>query len=295
MLLRLALISSALAVTTSALSAPATIHAGLPLVSPNSPRILFQSNRTGKNQLWLINADGTGERQLTNRDSGVSSAQWAWNGKSIFYSVTTGDNSIVYEMWPDTTRSERTLGSFPGRVPQLSPDRNQVLFAAGPYSASHLVMTDSLGRGARQVTDNALVVWNGVWSPDGRQVAYTVSTKSGTSIWVMNADGSQPRQVTNLTAEEGRAQMPTWSPDSHHLAFQASPPTPRGTSTLWVVEVATGAAREVLPQTSAYLDEAPSWFSDSNEVAFQSNRSGKTEVWTIGTAGLGLEQVTGRR
>jgi Tol biopolymer transport system component len=73
------------------------------------------------------------------------------------------------------------------------------------------------------------------------------------------------------------------------------PPTPRGTSTLWVVEVATGAAREVLPQTSAFLDEAPSWFSDSNEVAFQSNRSGKTEVWTIGTAGLGLEQVTGRR
>jgi Tol biopolymer transport system component len=59
--------------------------------------------------------------------------------------------------------------------------------------------------------------------------------------------------------------------------------------------VATGAAREVLPHTNAYTDETPSWFSDSNKVAFQTNRSGRTEVWTINTDGSGLYQVTGRR
>jgi len=89
--------------------------------------------------------------------------------------------------------------------------------------------------------------------------------------------------------------MPAWSPDSHHLAFQANAPSPRGKSTIWVVEVATGAAREVLPHTSAYTDETPSLFSDSNKVAFQTNRSGRTEVWTVNTDGTRLFQVTGRR
>jgi Tol biopolymer transport system component len=294
-LLRLALICSALTASASAQSPPAIIHAGLPLVSPSSPRILFQSNRTGKNQLWLINADGTGERQLTNRNADVSHAQWARNGKSILYSVMTGDSSRLYEMWPDTTLPERLVGSFPGRAPELSPSRSQILYASGPYSSSRLVMTDSLGGGARQVTGDAWNVWSGVWSPDARQIAYTASNKSGISVWVMNADGSQARQLTHLTPQEGRAQMPAWSPDSHHLAFQANASSPRGKSTIWVVEVATGAAREVLPHTSAYTDETPSWFSDSNKVAFQSNRSGRTEVWTINTDGTDLFQVTGRR
>jgi Tol biopolymer transport system component len=225
----------------------------------------------------------------------VSHAQWARNGKSILYSVMTGDTSRLYEMWPDTTLHERMVGSFPGRAPELSPSRSQILYASGPYSNSHLVMTDSLGRGARQVTGDAWNVWSGVWSPDARQIAYTASNKSGISVWVMNADGSQARQITHLTPEEGRAQMPAWSPDSHHLAFQANAPSPRGKSTIWVVEVATGAAREVLPHTNAYTDETPSWFSDSNKVAFQSNRSGRTEVWTINTDGTGIYQVTGRK
>ena len=294
--LRLALICSALAASASAQLPPtAVIHAGLPLVSPNSPRILFQSNRTRKNQLWLINADGTGERQLTNRDADVFGAQWARNGKSILYSVMTGDTSRLYEMWPDTTIRERMVGSFPGRAPELSPSRSQILYSVGPYTNSRLVMTDSLGHGARQVTGDSWNVWSGVWSPDARQIAYTASNKSGISVWVMNADGSQARQITHLTPQEGRAQMPAWSPDSHHLAFQANAPSPRGKSTIWVVEVATGAAREVLPHTNAYTDETPSWFSDSNKVAFQTNRSGRTEVWTINTDGTGLFQVTGRR
>ena len=47
---------------------PPIVNGGFPLVSPSAPRILFESNRTGKTQLWLIAADGSGERQLTNKD-----------------------------------------------------------------------------------------------------------------------------------------------------------------------------------------------------------------------------------
>jgi TolB protein len=274
-------------------SAPPLVNGGFPLMSPSAPRILFESNRTGKTQLWIISADGTGERQLTNRDGDVS-GQWAPDGKSIFYSVMIRDTSWLYELWPDSSGSrDRALGAFPGRVPQLSPTRDMVVYDVGPWTASHLVLTDAKGRAPRQVTDDSLTVWRGVWSPNGRELAYTVSKKSGMSVWVMNEDGSNPHQVTHLTPEEGRAQMPAWHPDSHQLAFQANAISPKGKSTLWLVNLQTTGAREIAPHTEAFLDETPSWFSDGKRVAFQSNRSGRMEIWIVNADGSQLRQVTG--
>jgi TolB protein len=192
---------SALALSAGAqTSAPPLVNGGFPLVSPSAARILFESNRTGKTQLWIISADGTGEKQLTNRDAGVSAGQWAPDGKSIFYSVMIRDTSFLFELWPDSSPSrERARGAFPGRVPQLSPTGDLVVYDVGPWTASHLVLVDVTGRKPKQATDDSLTVWRGVWSPNGRELAYTVSKKSGMSVWVMNEDGSNPHQVTHLT------------------------------------------------------------------------------------------------
>ena len=274
-------------------NAPPLVNGGFPLVSPSAPRILFESNRTGKSQLWLIGADGTGEKQLTNRD-GVAGGQWAPDGKSIFYTVMTGDTSRVYEIWPDSARA-RLIGAFPGRAPRISPARTRVVYDVGPWTASHLVLTDGQGRSPRQITVDSVNVWLGVWSPNGRELAYTVSAKSGMSVWVMNEDGSRPRQVTHLTPEEGRAQMPAWHPDSHQLAFQANASSPKGKSTLWLVDLRTTGAREIAAHKQAYLDETPSWFSDGRRLAFQSDRSGRMEIWSMNSDGTELFQVTGRR
>lgn len=281
------------AASSGAQTTTSIVNGGSPLVSPSAPRILFESNRTGKNQLWIISADGTGERQLTNRDTGVNGAQWSADGKSILYSVLVRDTSWVYQLWPDSSR-ESPIGAYPGRAPHFSPARDQVLYDVGPWTASHLVMADANGHSPRQVTDDSITVWSGVWSPNGRLIAFTVSRKSGMSVWVMNADGTRPHQVTHLTPEEGRAQMPSWHPDSHQLAFQSNAASPKGKSTLWIVDLSTTGAMEVGPHRAAYLDETPSWFSDGQRLAFQSNRTGRMEIWTINADGSELRQLTGR-
>lgn len=284
--------SLTLAIGAAAQTTAPIVNGGFPLVSPSASTIIFESNRTGKDQLWIISADGSGERQLTTRD-GFAGAQWAPDGKSIFYSVMIGDTSQLYEIWPDSSR-ERLIGTFPGRGPQLSPARDHVVYDVGPWTASRLVLADGQGLRPRQITDDSVNVWRGVWSPNARQIAYTVSTKGGISVWVMNADGSRPHQVTHLTPEEGRAQMPAWSPDSHHLAFQANAISPKGKSTLWLVDLRTTGAMEIAAHMATYLDETPSWFSDGRRLAFQSDRSGRMEIWTMNSDGTELTQVTGR-
>ncbi|MGZ3374584.1 MAG: hypothetical protein ACXU9Z_14935, partial [Gemmatimonadaceae bacterium] len=260
-----------LAARAGAQTTTPVINGGSPLVSPSAPRILFESNRTGKNQLWIISADGTGERQLTNRDTGVDGAEWAADGKSILYSVLVRDTSWVYELWPDSAR-ERPVGAYPGRAPHFSPTRDRVLYDVGPWTASHLVMAYANGSSPRQITGDSITVWSGTWSPNGRLIAFTVSRPSGMSVWVMNADGTRPRQVTHLTPEEGRAQVPAWHPDSHQLAFQSNVASPKGKSTLWIVDLSTTGAMELGPHMTVHLDETPSWFSDGKSLAFQSNR-----------------------
>jgi acylaminoacyl-peptidase len=111
----------------------------------------------------------------------------------------------------------------------------------------------------------------------------------------MNYDGSNPHQVTHLTLQQGAAQRPAWSPDGQLLAFQANATTPRVKATLWIIDLKTSGAREVLPHDNSYRDEAPSWFSGGKRLAFQSNRSGKTEVWAVDTDNTDLQQLTGKR
>jgi Tol biopolymer transport system component len=141
-----------LAAASQAQTTTPIVNGGSPLVSPSAPRILFESNRTGKNQLWIISADGTGERQLTNRDTDVDGAQWAADGKSILYSVLVRDTSRVYELWPDSSR-ERPIGAYPGRAPHFSPARDQVLYDVGPWTASHLVLADANALGCNDSVD----------------------------------------------------------------------------------------------------------------------------------------------
>ena len=288
------LLTAALSFIAASLGAQSNIPtASAPLVAPNAPRILYESTSGGKAQLWIMDADGNGARQLTNEPAGVSGAHWAANGNSLFYYVTEGDRSTLYELWPDSARRQ-TIGVFPGRAVHVAPGRAQVIYDVGPWTASHLVMTDINQRNTRQVTSDDFVVWMGVWSPDGTRIAYTARDKSGLAVWVMNADGSNPHRLSHLTPQEGSAQMPAWSPDSQLLAFQANSLTPRGKATLWVIDLRTLGEREIIPHQSTFLDETPSWFSDGTRVAFQSNRSGRMEIWTVNTNGTDLRQLTGR-
>jgi TolB protein len=267
--------------------------ASAPLVAPNLPRIVFESPSGGKSQLWIMDGDGNGARQLTNEPAGIAGAEWAANGNSLFYYVTEGDRSTLYELWPDSAR-QRQIGVFPGRAPHIAPGRAQVIYDVGPWTAAHLVMTDVNQRSSRQLTGDDLVVWMGVWSPDGTRIAYTARDKNGLAVWVMNADGSNPHRVTHLTPQEGAAQMPAWSPDSQSLAFQASSLMSRGKATLWIIDLKTLGEREIIPHQSIFLDETPSFFPDGTRVAFQSNRSGRMEIWTVNTNGTDLRQLTGR-
>ena len=72
------------------------------------------------------------------------------------------------------------------------------------------------GSGERRLTDPVSDNYNGVWSPDGRSIAFVSERDGNRELYLMNADGSGARRLTN---HPGRDEAPAWSPDGQRLAF----------------------------------------------------------------------------
>jgi Tol biopolymer transport system component len=267
---------------------------GLPAVSPDGSRIAFTSNRGGADDVFVISPSGTNEKQLTNTRESEGNLAWAASSKQILFSVFKDNTSHLYGIDPDG-KNQYELASVPGRAPTLSPDGRRLVYMAGTWTATRLMVSALDGTNAKQITDGSSIAWNNHWSPDGKLIAFTGRNgpKDELAVFVMNVDGSSPRQVTHIPPEEGGAQWPVWSPDGRRLAIQVNSRAQKNSAHIWIIDVATGEAQKLATHTEAYLDETPSWFPDGKRLAFQSNRTGKMEVWLMSADGSGARQVTG--
>src|SRR5580700_12339645 len=106
--------------------------------------------------------------------------------------------------------------------PQVSPDGRLVAFQVQTIDVpnnrriTQIYVTPVAGGVARQLTQAGQDNERPRWSPDSRRIAF-VSDRGGSSqIWLMDADGSNPRQVTNLSTEAGGVLI---SPDGKNLVF----------------------------------------------------------------------------
>lgn len=152
-----------------------------PAFSADGTKMVFEvTDETGATNLVLSDANGENQTPLTDTDAYNGQASFSPTGNVIALTGRQGNLSDIYTL---------TLGDGDGSPPQLT-----------------------------RLTTDAAQEAQPDWSPDGARIAY-VSNKSGISqVWVMNADGSNAVQLTNIPSG---AEQPKWSPDGNWLAFVA--------------------------------------------------------------------------
>jgi len=282
-------------VWSSAVAAGPERHASLPAVSPDGRRIAFVSERDGgSSRVYVIGVDGRGERRLTRRDGEEHAPAWSRDGRSILFSFARGDSTVLAAVDLDGSH-ERMLAVVPGKSPVLAPDGTRIAWAEGSWTRNRIVVSALDGSARVALTDTSVAWYNLAWSPDGRRLAATRSANHEVQVWVMDADGTGARAVA-IGAAGDRPQWPAWSRDGKRLAIQVGgnlreDPQP-GFSDLRVVDLASGRTRNLTVNRRAVLDETPSWLPDGKRLAFQSDRTGRFEVWTIRADGRDARQVT---
>ena len=134
-----------------------------------------------------------------------------------------------------------------------------------------------------RLTDHPGADMHPAWSPDGTQIVFeSKRDASDWDIWVMNADGSAPRNLTaNEPADDGN---PAWSPDGQRIAFSSN----RGGDFDIYVMNADGSGEPARLTGAGSNDFHPTWSPDGTLIVFRSDSgtTGKHQIYIVSSEGL---------
>jgi dipeptidyl aminopeptidase/acylaminoacyl peptidase len=185
-----------------------TRQIGRPTWSPDGKSVAFISNMSGRNNLWVVPAEGGWPVQLTVSDQRQTSPAWSPDGKWIAYqSDYDGD-----EQWDIFLVSPKT-----GKVVNLTQTRE-------------------------------IAELNPTWSPDGRYLAYEVKPKTSAAyeIDVYDTVMREVKHVTSGTPQDRSNTNPIWSKDGAYIVYTQE--QAKGTdSNIFIAHVATGKSTLLTP------------------------------------------------
>jgi TolB protein len=135
------------------------------------------------------------------------------------------------------------------------------------------------------------------WSADGRRLAFdqnmstagelirftNFSALASGFIWVVNADGTNPLQITF----RGQDLAPSWAPNNDLLAFVSEE---GGQADIWVMNAAGGQRMPLTNDRAPDLE--PAWSPDGTRIAYASSRGGDWDIWIMNADGSGATQLT---
>jgi Tol biopolymer transport system component len=303
-LLALALTFSAVSVMLVSASAPDQGAQAPNYVTAGNGKIAFMSDRDGNAEIYLMNADGTGQTRLTNNSATDTSPAWSPDGTKIAFDSNRDGNFEVYVMDADGGNQTRlTNNSAHDYDPTWSPDGTKIAFGSNRddpgtgdcnYSGHcDIYAMNSDGSGVARLTTGLMDV-EPAWSPDGTKIAFarapgSVNPGGPHYVWTMNTDGSGQQQVS--PSDSLIAFGPEWSPDGVKIAYST------GGYAIYYHEIYTvnadgSGGQTQLTNNSSINDMEPVWSPDGTKIAFNTDRDGNGEIYVMNANGSSPTRLT---
>ena len=268
---------------------------------------------SGCDQHYLMNVDGSGMRRISNGWGRTTCGFFYANDQRVLYSSTFKhdkacpaplDQSMGY-VWPlgqleiytskldGTDLRQLTDNGAYNAESTVSPDGKRIIFTSTKDGDIELYSMKVDGTDVRRITnrvgydggafyspDGSMIVWRAGYPTTARDTADYVGLlaqravrPSRVEVWVANADGSNPRQITKLG---GANFAPFFHPDGKRIIFSSNYRSPRsGKFDLYLVNVDGSGLEQVT--THEDFDSFPMWSPDGKKLVWASNRYGKHE------------------
>jgi Tol biopolymer transport system component len=223
-----------------------------PTPKPKLGKILFTSNRASWDDLFIMNDDGSGVKQLTKKGQ-CYDAHFTPDGKTVIY-----ENGLdIWKMSADgggQTNLTNTTDN-PEAYPVVAPDGSRIAYLFAWPGGFEIYTMKLDGTDRKPVTSRSIDL-TPAWSPDSKKIAFASLRSGSFNIWVVNKDGSGLAQVTKFGPERV-AESPVFSPDGKQIAFTT---IAKGTAwEIWVVNLDGSNPHKVVgtvgtdPNNSTYI------------------------------------------
>ena len=267
--------------------------------SPEGSRIVYEirgsppgtSSASVTNELFLVNADGSGAHKLTD-GSLVHHQPWSPDGRLLAYwNEDRGGSSTIGDIHIMELESGRafSLGEFTSdEHPQWSPDRSRYVF--------HNLAIDPEAQTAASLFDRPGVIL--AWSPDGGKVAYVEGAAFGPpprSLVVLDLESGE--RTTFHTSDidtahaTGSGYHGEWSPHSRYYAFVALESESLGaSSTLYVADTEAVTLERVLGEFD-FVPPFTSYSPDGSLMLIERFHLQSPSIWMANADGSGLSKI----
>jgi Tol biopolymer transport system component len=185
---------------------PADDH--LPTFSPDSSQIVFSSERSGAADLYVVNVDGSGLRQITDTSLRESHPSWSINDQIVF----NGSLELFWQLYTiaiDGTGQQRLTNSrIDEWSPEWSPDGTRIVFLSERANTTNpgIYVMDIATLNVTLVFDGPNYEWGPIWSADGTQILYSEDQTDGSAdIFIMDLNGFNNRRLME------RGSYPSWA------------------------------------------------------------------------------------
>jgi serine/threonine protein kinase/Tol biopolymer transport system component len=268
---------------------------GLPRLSPDGRWIGFSRFfGASASDLFVMPATGGEARRITFDERPKREMRWAPDGKSMLYRSP----KPWWRLWRTGVRGEAeklvalpeaALGSFDLRP---GPDGSLDVLIAQTTDRYSIWRSDRAANGAFQtaapfITSSAgSLDVNPVISPDGLRIAF-LSTRTGyPELWLADADGNNPVQLT--TFQQRHVTVPAWTPDSKRLLSAARID---GSSEMFFLDARAGATPDVIRRPGVE-DTEPQLSPDGRFITFSVKVDEKFQLFRMPAAGGTPVQIT---
>jgi TolB protein len=269
-------------------STPAPLDVQTSAWSPDGRKLAFVSRRDGNSEIYVINADGSEQENLTQHPARDSHPSWSRDGRKLAFVSRRDGNSEIYVMNADGS-GLRNVTRAPSNDldPAWSPDGRAIAFVKMiqkkcgpnrpgiPCNYPYLYVVNGDGSGLRRLTTHWASLVNPSWSADGKTIRF--------GRYLVQADGSGqtglPRNVPFAGA---------WSPDGKQFAFFVTNTTPGDRTDdakagLWVMNADGSNPR----QLTRYAGSNPAWSPDGRRIAFRM----RFDLFVVNADGSGLRRL----
>lgn len=269
--------------------------------TPDGTKITFMCAETGSMQLWEMNPDGSGRKQITNIENGINGYRYSPDKKQLLY---------IADVYPEKQFKDLYVG-LPKTTGKIFTDHMYRHWDTWVQAHSHIFVTDVLEgmitTGIDIMKDepweSPLAPFGGMeqinWSPDGKVIAYTCRKKKGleyskstnSDIYLYDIES---KKTTNLTeGMMGYDIAPAYSPDGKKIAWLSMERDgyESDKNRLFVYDSETGLKTDFTRNFDQNA-EAPAWNDDSKSIWFISDYHATDEIYKLDLADSQIVKIT---